>query len=302
MLKITEPGIYRGISEADYRADPCPSPSLTQSLCKILIERSPQHAWTECPRLNPLFEPNDDTKFDVGNAAHRLILGRGKDFEIVKAADWRTKAAQEAREKAADQGKIGILEHQFAQAVEMEFAARKQLDRHQDAADAFTAGDAEVMIAWEEDGIWFRSLIDWLHTDLRTVDDYKSTGMSIAPHVLGMRAEAAGWHVQAAFIERGLDILDAAGAGRRLYRFIAQETDKPNALNVVHMDEHWLTMGRKKVQRGADLWRVCIETGHWPAYPRKAIIPEYPVYAESRWLDREINEFSKPDPKLIMAG
>lgn len=300
-MKLTKPGIYRGVTEADYRLDPCPSPSLTQSAVKILLERSPKHAWTGSPRLNPNFDPDDDPKFDVGNAAHRLVLGRGKDFEIVKASDWRTKAAQEAREKAADEGKIGILEHQFGQAAEMAAAARAQLDRHQDA-DAFTNGDAEVMIAWEEDGIWFRSLIDWLHTDLRIVDDYKSTGMSVAPHVLGMRAEAAGWHIQHAFIERGLDVLDPARAGRRLFRNIAQETADPYALVTMRMNEHWLTMGRKKVQSGVDVWRRCIETGRWPSYPLHAIEPEYPNYKEKQWLDRELSGEFEQDPSLIFAG
>jgi hypothetical protein len=300
-MKIAKPGIYRGVMEADYRADPCPTPSLTQSAVKILLERSPKHAWTENPRLNPNFEPDDDPKFDVGNAAHRLVLGRGKDFEIVKADDWRTKVAKEARERAADEGKIGILEHQFGQAADLAAAARAQLDKHQDA-DAFTAGDAEVMIAWEEDGIWFRALVDWLHADLRIVDDYKSTGMSVAPHVLGMRAEAAGWHIQAAFIERGLDVLDPAGAGRRLFRFIAQETAKPYALVTMHMNEHWLTMGRKKVAIGADIWRTCIETGRWPSYSRNAILPEYPGFKENQWLQRELSGEFEPDNSLIMAG
>lgn len=306
-MKITKPGIYRGISEADYRADPCPSPSLTQSLCKILIERSPQHAWTECARLNPQFEADDDTKFDIGNVAHRLILGRGKEIEIVHFSDWRKKDAQEAREKAADQGKIAVLEHQFAQAGDMADAARKQLDKHEDN-DAFTGGSAEVMIAWEEDGIWFRSLIDWLHDDLLTIDDYKTTAKSVAPHVIGMVAQSAGWEVQAAFIERGLDILNPQGAGRRRFRFIAQETDKPHALTVAHMSEPWMTMGRKKVSAGAGVWSVCAGTGYWPSYPRQAIIPEYPGFAESRWLEREVNEFSEPikrvvfDPRNLMAG
>ena len=187
-MKITKPGIYRGVSEADYRADPCPSPSLTQSLCKILIERSPRHAWTECPRLNPQYEYDDDTKYDIGNVAHRLMLGRGKEIEVVQFADWRKKEAQEAREKAADEGRIAVLQHQFDQAADMVAAARAQLDKHEDS-DAFTAGAGEVMIAWEENGVWFRSLIDWLHDDLRTVDDFKTTGMSVAPHLLGIRAE-----------------------------------------------------------------------------------------------------------------
>lgn len=299
-MKITKPGIYRGVSEADYRADPCPSPSLTQSLAKIIIERSPKHAWTQNPRLNPHFEADDDAKFDVGNAAHRLILGRGKDFEVIDFDYWSPKA-KVAREESAAKGKIAILADQFERASNMASAMWLQLRKHEDRS-AFTNGDAEVMIAWEENGIWYRSLIDWLHADLRTVDDYKSTGMSIAPHVLGMRAEAAGWHIQAAFIERGLDALDAAGAGRRLYRFIAQETDKPHALNVMRMNEHWLTMGRKKVAAAASAWGVCTKLNRWPGYPLRSITPDYPSFKENQWLDREMSGEFEPDPKLIMAG
>lgn len=300
-MKITVPGIYRGVSEADYRADPCPSPSLTQSLCKIILAGSPKHAWTENPRLNPDFEPDDDTKFDVGNAAHRLVLGRGKDFEIVKASDWRTKAAQEAREKAADEGKIGILQHQFEQAVDMAEAAQAQIKRHEDN-DAFTAGDAEVMIAWEEGGVWFRALVDWLHADLRTVDDFKSTGMCVADHAIGRLAANANWHLQAAFIERGLDILDPAGAGRRRFRFIAQENYKPHALNVMHMSEHWMTMGRKHVEAAVSKWRPAVTSNRWPGYGTRPVVPEYPAYHERQWLERELSGEFENDPSLIYAG
>ena len=300
-MNITEPGIYRGVSSHDYFSDPCPIPSLTQSLVKILIERSPEHAWVASPRLNPQFEYDDDTKFDIGNVAHSIVLGRGKDIEIVDFSDWRTKAAQEAREKAADQGRIAVLRHQFNQAADMAAEARKRLDRHEDR-DAFTNGDAEVMIAWQENGIWFRSLIDWLHTDLRTVDDFKTSGMSMAPHVIGLRAEAAGWHIQAAFIERGLGILDPAGASRRRYRFIGQETDKPHALTVMHMNEYWMTMGRKKVEVGISLWTSAIKNNFWRNYGLKAVIPEYPGFKEKQWLDREESGEFEPDTKLIMAG
>lgn len=300
-MKITEPGIYRGVSSADYFSDPCPEPSLTQSLCKILIEQSPRHAWTAHPRLNPQFEYDDDTKFDIGNVVHRMILGRGKEIEVLHFSDWRTKASQEAREKAADEGKVAVLRHQYEQAADMADAARKQLERHEDR-DAFTKGAGEVMLVWQEDGIWCRSLVDWLHDDMRTIDDYKSTKMSVAPHVLGLRAQAAGWEVQAAFIERGLNALDVGNRGRRRYRFIAQETDKPHALSVMHMDEHWLTMGRKKVQTAIALWHRAMRLDRWPAYPERSIVPEYPGFKEAQWLDREQSGEFEPDTKLIMAG
>lgn len=300
-MKIERPGIFYGVMDADYRRDPCPEPSLTQSAVKTLIERSALHAWTGNQRLNPSFEADDDTKFDLGNVAHLLLLGRGKDIEVIQFDDWRKQAAKDAREAAAMIGKIAVLEHQFDQALEMTTAAKLQIGRHEDA-DAFAFGQAEVMIAWQEDGIWFRSLIDWLHNDLKTVDDFKSTAMSVAPHLLGLRAQAAGWEIQAAFIERGLNILDPDRAGRRRFRFIAQETGKPHALSVMHMDEHWLTMGRKKVEAGVTLWRNAIKTGKWPGYPARSVVPEYPGFKESQWLDREMSGEFESDPKLIMAG
>jgi hypothetical protein len=52
-MKITKPGIYPGVSSADYFADPCPTPSLTQSLCKILIERSPAARMGRTPAAQP---------------------------------------------------------------------------------------------------------------------------------------------------------------------------------------------------------------------------------------------------------
>jgi hypothetical protein len=298
-MKITEPGIFRDIAEADYRADPCPTPSFTQSLCKVALDRSMRAVWTASPSLNPAYEPEDNSNFDLGSVAHRLVLGRGKDFYVVDFSDWRTKVAQQLREHAICNGKVPILHHQHEQAVVMTSECYKQLARHEDA-DAFTNGAAEVMIAWQEDGIWFRSLIDWLHDDLRTVDDYKSTGMSVAPHLIGFRAEAGGWDLQAAFIERGLDILDPAGAGRRRFRFIAQETDLPHDLTVMRINEHWLTMGRKKVEAGLALWKRAIKSGKWPSYPSHSVQPDYPGFRERSWLDRELTgEF---DTSLIMAG
>lgn len=301
-MKITESGIYRDVSEVDYRADPCPVPSLTQSLIKIALERSMRSVYTASPSLNPAFAADDDAKFDVGNVAHHLVLGRGKDYGPLDFEDWRTKAAKEQRAELAKAGRIGILKDQHARAIVMASECRRLLDRHEDR-DAFTNGTGEVMIAWEEDGIWCRALIDWLHDDLRTVDDYKSTDMSVAPHLIGIRAEAGGWDIQAAFIERGLDTIDPAGAGRRRYRFIAQEASPPHDLTVMHMSEHWLTMGRKKVEAGIGKWRQAFDTGRWPTYPLRSITPEYPGFRENRWLERETSgEFENNDPSLIFAG
>lgn len=317
-MKITKPGIYRGVASADYFADPCPEPSLTQSLCKVLIDRSPLRARYEHPRLCPpttladkygIVQDDEPEKYlkaqAIGNAAHAIMIGRGKTLAIIQADDFRTKAAKEQRDAATAAGNTPILEKHFAVATEIVDAGREKLKRHEDH-DAFTNGAGEVALVWQDGGgIWCRALVDWLHDDLRTVDDYKTSGMSMAPHVIGIRAEAAGWHIQAAFIERGLDTLDPAGAGRRRFRFIAQEQDgQPYDLTTMHMDEHWLTMGRKKVDAAVTLWRHATTTGRWPGYPNRGVTPEYPGFRESQWLDREMSGEFEPmnDRTTIMAG
>lgn len=305
-MKITEPGIYRDFDGPSYFADPCPEPSLSQSIGKLLVDRSAWHVANVHPRLASAAGEDDETEKyvkaqAVGNAGHKIMLGRGKEIDDLDYPDFRTKESRLARDLANNAGRVPILRKHIADATEMVAAALSQLKHHEDH-DAFTMGAGEVVIAWEEDGIWFRSLIDWLHDDLRTVDDYKTTGMSVAPHVLGLRAEDGGWHIQAAFIERGLDVLDPNGAGRRKFRFIAQENSRPYALNVMHVDNHWMTMGRKHVDAAVSRWKHAISSGKWQGYPHRGIVPEYPGFKESKFLERELSGEFEPDPKLIMAG
>lgn len=40
------------LPSAEYHADPAPEPSLSATLAKLLISRSPRHAWMASPRLN----------------------------------------------------------------------------------------------------------------------------------------------------------------------------------------------------------------------------------------------------------
>jgi hypothetical protein len=70
----------------------------------------------------------------------------------------------------------------------------------------------------------------------------------------------------------------------------------------MHMDEHWLTMGRKKVEAGHVA--VASRRPRQPvaAYPAQAVTPEYPGFKEKLWLDRELAGDFEPDTKLIMAG
>ena len=298
MFKIEKPGIYTDVPVSDYFEDCCPEPSLTQSIAKILLEKSPLHAWHAHPRLNPDYFPDDNTKYDIGNIAHSIMLGRGKTIVVVPdAEDWRTKAAQQGRAAAAADGKLAVLGKHYAKAQRMLVAARAQLELRR-LSHIFIEGDgdAEVVLAWQETGTggWCRQMVDWLtpDPDRSTFVDYKTTDMSVAPHNLGRMMVSAGWPIQAAMAERGLKALNPLGYRRR-YLFVVQETEPPYCLNVVEMSEGAMTMGAKMLDMAVAIWRHCMANDRWPGYPAEIVTPEYPGWHEQQWLEREVKDAAR---------
>lgn len=295
---MIEAGIHLNMTAAEYFADCCPQPSLTQSVAKILLDRSPLHAWHAHPRLNPDWQPDDPTKFDVGNVAHKLMIGRGKDIVVLdKFDDWRKGDAKDARAEAQAAGKLAVLGKTFAKADRMVKAAREQLEVRAQG-HLFRDGDGEAVLAWEDRGMWLRQMVDWLTPDRDIFADYKTTDMSAAPFGLGRMMVNAGWPIQGAMGEWGLNKL--VGFKRRRFLFVVQETEHPYCLSVVEMSEAAMTMGRKQLNAAFSVWMRCVASNRWPGYPTEIVVPDYPGYAESSWLDREQIEF--PDTPLLMAG
>jgi hypothetical protein len=295
-VKITLPGIYAEFPVADYYRDPCPSPSLTQSGAKIILEKSPLHAWHEHPRLNPSsLSDSDDKKFDVANIAHALVLGRGRKFVVLDYEDWRTKDAQKRREEASQAGKLAVLRKHYDLAGSM--AEVLVLSLNNRGLRLFDGPErSEIVIAWNEGKIWFRQMLDWLSADAEIMADYKTTAVSAAPGALAARMASDGWDVQAAMAERGLAVVAGEDPDRR-YIFVVQETFEPFAVSIMEISESVLSIGRRKLQSAAWVWRECMESGVWPGYPTQIIVPDYPGFAAAQWLDREETEFERVEFK-----
>lgn len=304
---ILPQGIHLNVAASSYFSDPAPEPSLTQSVAKILIERSPLHAWHAHPRLNPDYQHDDDRKFDVGNIAHSMMLGRGKDIVVLEGFDdWRKKAAQEAREEAAAAGKLAVLGKHYKRASQMVDAAREQL-LLRGLSRFFRDGSGEVVTVWQEGDIWMRQMIDWLTPDGLEFVDLKTTDMSAAPHGIDRMMFNAGWSIQAAMAERGLDVLDPDNAGRRKFYFVVQEAEHPYQLTVVQLTRGPMTLGAKQLDHAVNLWRQCMRTNRWPGYSLDIVTPEWPGWAEQQWLTREIhheatNRIPQFDAENMRAG
>jgi hypothetical protein len=291
---ITEPGFYRMACE-QYHRDPLPEPSLSNSIAKVMLGRSPRHAWARHPRLNPDCPPQEPNRqMDFGTVAHCLLLGKGREIVLVEAADWKTKAAKEARAEAAASGKVAVLAHKFEQADAMASAVRRQVEKVSDCENAFIAGDPELVLAWREGSSWCRSMVDWIEPRRATghivVYDLKTTAMSAAPHAVSRLLYGQEYEMQAAFITAGIEALIPDAAGKVIVRFVVVENDPPHLCSVVELDAAGLAIGRKKMHAALGLWQRCLADDHWPGYPDRIVEAELPPWCEAGWLEREMGD------------
>ncbi len=253
------------------------------------------------PRLNPNYRPVYKDYFDTGAIVHDLMLegggkahiittkkmeGRGKNRvetdEVVE--DYKTDAAKAERDEARAAGKIPILPHKWAAVERMVSAAKKQIANHEDAADMFTEGKPEVTLRWEEDGILFRSRLDWLHFDCARIDDLKTSGISANPEVFTRQMFANGLDIQAALYRRAVN---AVHGTMPRFRFAVVETEDPHALSVIEPSAGIITIGEKKIEYAKTLWRDCLASNKWPGYPAVTHKPELPEWEEKRVIAKE---------------
>lgn len=281
--RIDKPGVY-DLTADEYHADPCVEPSLSNSIAKVLVMQTPLHAWTAHPRLNPGFEREEHSKFDIGNACHALILRDERAFKIVRAENWTTQSAQESRSIARIAGQIPLLTHQWISVECMARAARIQLDRHAEARDAFTNGKPEQTLIWREGCVWCRARLDWLPNAGRFFDDYKSTKIA-HPDDWARNLFKLGFDMQAAFYSRGIKALGLCNDP--VFRFIVQEVEMPHALSVVALMPGALDLAEHKVARALDIWQRCIQSDHWPAYPTRTCYVDVPPWAEAQFTARD---------------
>jgi hypothetical protein len=289
-----KPGIYNLPVDA-YHGDPSENgPSLSASIANTLLNRSPLHAWTSHPRLNPDYSPEVDDKFDIGTVVHALLLQGIDVMEVLAFPDYKTNAAKEARDLARSHGRVPILVKNAHRVEEMCEAVVKQIARLECEPLPLTEGKPEQTIVWEEQGVMCRARIDWLHDDMSAIDDLKTTSRSANPDAWSRNLYAYGCDVQAAFYLRGLNqIVDPASAGvgyGTQWRWLVVETTPPYALSVVTPGPDVLALADAKVDYALATWKRCLETDTWPGYPRRVATAELPAWEESRWLAREAAE------------
>lgn len=287
---ISDSGIYT-IPEKEYHADPCVEPSLSSGIAKTLLALSPRHAWHQHPRLNPDYKPEESGDFDLGTAAHALILEGKDNLEVIDADSWRTKAAKEAREEARIKGKIPVLPKIVTDVYAMRDEAYRSFKSNPDLA-GYDLDDmeAERSLIWTEAGIWLRSRLDKLSRDRTLILDYKTTARTASPDQAVRTALSLGYDIQAAFYTRGVEAV-CKPAKRPVFVYMFQETEPPYAVSFIGMAGAFLDLGTSKVNAAINLWRQCMTENDWPGYPNRICWAEPPPWATTQWADSNPDGF-----------
>lgn len=289
-MVITQKGIY-DIPEAEYHADPCPTPSLSNSVGKILIDESPMHARAAHPRLSPARVEVEVTEvIRMGTAFHSLLLGKGAKVFEVKFDNYTKAAAKESRDAATESGLVPLLSKNYDAVQEMCAAAIPQMKRHADLEGFFAPGRSEAVIAWQEGKEWCRGMVDRLPDDLRyPAFDLKGTMLSASPKKWDRRLVDA-YRTQDRFYNRGLREIE--GRDRPAMRFVIVEMKAPYAVSVLTPAPSLQAVAENEVDRAIQIWNACMESGNWPGY-------EYTAHVEApSWILRDYDEQELRDEAL----
>ncbi len=261
-MRISEPGWY-DLREDEYHADPCPTPSLSSSCAKTIIEKSLMHAWFEHPR-NPDGEGRTPSKtMDIGKAVHAEVFG-GADIVVIEHDSFQKKDAREQRDAAYAQGFIPILKKDMEPIERMASIARVRFE------DLYGGPfHAERVAIWkcQRTGGWRRGMLDTSAKAAPIIVDYKTTQASVSEDACIRRIFDMGLHIQSAAYEEAMTVLQPEWAGRVKFYFQWQEQNPPFAMSrPIAMSEAAMTLGREQWSVAGALWDAAVKAGKFPGY------------------------------------
>lgn len=282
---VEPPQVIAGMSAEAYHAD-CGSISST-GLRKILAPGCP--AQFKYDRDHPQAHKKE---FDLGHAAHLLVLGEGPELAVIDYPDWRKKDAQTERDEAYAEGKTPLLTKDH----DMVLAMAEAIRQHPLAGPLFAPGTgvAERSIFWTDPatGIRCRVRPDYLKQlpGLTLTVDYK-TIKAADPETVSKAIRDHGYHQQDAFYTDGIEAAGLAPDGCR-FVFVFQSKTAPYLVTVRELAGQDRDIGRAKNQRALRIFSDCTATGIWPDWT--GAVTDIPVISMPTWaVITETEEFLK---------
>jgi hypothetical protein len=269
-VQISEPGVYDLPADV-YHADPVAGGSLSSSGARKLLAPS-------CParfQYDREHPAAPKAAFDLGHAAHKVVLGAGPELVRIDADEWRTNKVKAEVADVRAAGGVPLKPIDYGRVMAMAEALR----RHPLARVLFdpAGGVPEQVLVWRDDptGVWRRAMLDWRRG--RIIVDYK-TADSAAPEVWRKSVASYGYHQQDQYYRDGVTALGLAD--EPAFVFVVQEKTPPFLVAVYDLDDYAIRIGRERNRRALEVYRDCTASGVWPAYS-----PEVETIALPRWAE-----------------
>jgi hypothetical protein len=265
---IPGPGVHT-LTDDEYFAGPIARESLSSTGAREILQ-SPARF-----RYNQQYPRAPKRAFDVGHAAHQLVLGAGPELVEVPGTGkagpnaWLSNADKDAVQAVRDRGGVPLKPVDF----EAVHAMATAIHRHPHAPRLLSRGEPEKTLVWRDPatGVLCRAKTDWLRpdgiVDVKTCDKADDDSLSKALHNFG-------YAIQAAFYLRGFRaILRGHGepGAEPFFAFIAVEKEPPYLPRVFQLTERALAWGDRKVSEALATYAACLEADDWPGYPTDEI-------------------------------
>lgn len=230
-------------------------------------ERTPLHYWS-LSKMNPARPAKEEADTEAvrsGKAFHVMSLEPetwDDTVAVLPYDDYRTKAAQEARDAAIAAGKTPLKRPTFERLQPMLAA----LMSHPIAAALLKKpGHVEKTLLWRDDatGAECRTRPDKIAADLSFFIDLK-TATDASDSEFSKHAWQMGYAVQSRHQADGI----AACYGKRPQTgyLIVIERDYPHAVAVKKFDGESVAKADLLLKRARMIWAACKEANYWPGY------------------------------------
>jgi hypothetical protein len=266
--KIGIPAIYKGIPIETYHGDLCVGPSVSSTILRIMMQRSPAHAWAQSIYNPKRIEKKTSEGMIVGKAAHHLLLGEAEfdKFyverpEEIDGAAWQgnRKVCKQWLKDRAEEGITVLTDSQIERIRGMaEALARHPLIQH-----GILNGQIERSMIWKdaETGLWVKVRPDAIPTDSLDYSDLKTTtdiGFSEVMKTIGN----FGYHQQAALVGEATRVL--LKKPMQSFNFVFIESEPPHCVRVVSLKDNAIALGAKMNRAAMQKFAECWEKKSWP--------------------------------------
>lgn len=276
------------MSEAEYFADPCEKPSLSQSIAGVIDRQSPAHGAARHPRLGG-YKGETTESHEKGTLIHALLLGDER-VVVVEAGDWRTKAARERRQEIQADGGIAVLEEDHAEAEIVAETLRTNFEEK----GISLKGESELPIFWTEQAangeiVQCRGLLDKVDLETGEIRDLKSCA-SAHPEAISRHIDAYRYDVQHTAYTRAVGKVLPRLQGRVRMTFVFFELVPPYVVVPVVLDGMYREMGERRWKRAVDAFGEGQRNTRWPGYVDGVLTVSPPQWALAKEIERQVDE------------